>query len=76
MDRGPLRAVRLDGKSTNFEKDNDIVQALQEEGGLLLKQATNLQALDPILSDNLESPASVTRDVVFNEVRPVHYAVS
>jgi len=76
MDRGSLRAVRLDGKLSTFEKDNEIVQTLQEEGGLLLKQATNLQALDPILSDNLESPASVTRDVVFNEVWPVHYAVS
>lgn len=68
MDRGSLRAVRFDGRLSNFEKDSDIVQALQEEGGLLLKQATNLQALDPILTDNLESPASVTRDVVFNEV--------
>ncbi len=68
MNRGSLRVVRLDNKLSNFEKNNDIVQTLQEEGGLLLKQATNLQALDSILFDNLESLASVIRDIVFNEV--------
>jgi len=68
MDSGSIRAVRLDGQLSDFHKNSDIVHTLQEEGGLLLKQATNLQMLDSILSENLESTASVTRDVVFNEV--------
>ncbi len=76
MDCESLRVVHLDSELSTFEKNNKIVQTLQEESGLLLKQATNLQALDSILSDNLELSASVIRDVVFNEIWPVYYAVS
>lgn len=68
MNRKSLRIVRFDDKLSNFEKNNDIVQALQEKSNLLLKQAINLQALNSILFDNLKSLAFVIRDVVFNKI--------
>lgn len=65
MDSTPCQAVRLDGHSLNL--DNEAVGILQEQGGILLKQATSLETLDPILSQDLTSTTSVTRDVVFNK---------
>jgi hypothetical protein len=41
MNRELLRVIRFNNKLSNFEKNNDIVQILQEENDLLVKQATN-----------------------------------
>jgi hypothetical protein len=68
MNRKLLRIVRLNNKLLNFEKNNDIIQILQEKNDLLLKQTTNFQTLDSILFNNLKLLAFVTRDVVFNEI--------
>lgn len=37
MNRKLLQIVRFDNKLTNFEKNNNIVQALQKKNNLLLK---------------------------------------
>ena len=48
--------------------DPDSRQALQDEGCLLLKQATNLETVESTMSEDLWSNASVTREVVTNQV--------
>ena len=62
-----IDALHFDGQSLDLEKDG--LHTLQEEGGLILKQATNLQALESVLLENLWSAASITSEIVTNKVR-------
>jgi hypothetical protein len=44
------------------------VQALDRDGCILVKDATNLTTIEPALSSNLNTSDTVTREIFLNEV--------
>ena len=67
MDSIDAQIVSFDGLLLpNVE---DAVRALQDDGGVVLKNATNLTRAEEILSRDMYSVEAITRDVILNAVR-------
>ena len=70
MDRPDPQAMKLDGQPLSDVED--VVQALQEDGAVILKQAANLKRTEDILSRDMHSLEAIRAEVVFNDVRSLH----
>lgn len=69
MDISDIKALKLSGEVLSLtERLEDIVQALGRDGCILVKDATNLNTIEPALSSNLNTSDTVTREIFLNEV--------
>jgi hypothetical protein len=77
MESLDIEVLTLRGEKLSLKGDLDkVVDALKEDGCLLLRRATDLSAIAPILSNNQNSLAYVRRDIVLNKVNlAVHLKV-
>lgn len=70
MDFPRLEVIKLNGEKLFLDKNpRELVQALEEDGCLVLKGATDLTSVEATLSDDLSSVDSVRKDIVLNTVR-------
>jgi hypothetical protein len=70
MDLATIEVVLLNGKKVSLEESlEQVVQALMSDGCVLLKRATDLASVEPLLLRDMNALESVRRDIVLNEVR-------
>lgn len=69
MDLSRIKVIKLNGEILWLgENLEEVVKALDEDGCLLLKEATDLTPVEPDLSINMNSLDAVKKEIVLNEV--------
>jgi len=68
MDTSDIKVLKLSGETLSLrERLEDVVQALDRDGCVLVKEATDLTTIEPVLLSNLNSSDTVTREIFLNE---------
>lgn len=69
MDIPDIQVYELNGESLSLRKNlKGAVEALDNDGCLLLKKATDLTTVESALSSAISSPDAITKHIVLNEV--------
>jgi hypothetical protein len=69
MDIPDIEVCELNGESLSLRKNlKKAVEALDKDGCLLLKKATDLTTVESALSSDINSPDAIIKHVVLNEV--------
>jgi len=68
MDIPDIQVCELNGESLSLRKNlKEAVEALDNDGCLLLKKATDLTTVESALSSAISSPDAITKHIVLNE---------
>jgi hypothetical protein len=69
MDILDIEVYKLSGESLSLRENlKEAVEALDKDGCLLLKKATDLTTVESALSSDISSPEAITKHIVLNEV--------
>ncbi len=70
MDPPDVEILKLGGERLSLKKDlPEALQALERDGCLLLKGATDVTNIEHVLSSDMSSPEAVKKEIILNEVK-------